>query len=131
MLLRRFYSELICVRHGPYDSDLGSCPYCQAEDRRTSKVSEKTPKSLAKFQLSPKFRFVHEPLNLKEAHDSPVPFVGRETLIESLSSRLALSDGGSFLITGFRGVGKTSFVNQAISVLSKKLGSGSKTVGKF
>lgn len=46
-------------------------------------------------------------------------FVGREYDLDSFVERLLFSDGGSFLITGYRGVGKTSFINQVIARLKE------------
>ncbi len=63
------------------------------------------------------FRFVHEPLHAAAQRR----FIGREPEIEEFVRRLEYSDSGSFLITGYRGVGKTSFVNQALSVLDKRV----------
>src|SRR5438128_4372387 len=57
------------------------------------------------------FRFVHEPL----ATDQAPRFVGRANELQTLAERVFFSTGGSFLITGYRGVGKTSFVNQVIA----------------
>jgi len=48
-------------------------------------------------------------------------FVGRADEIQEFVSRLQHSAGGSFLITGYRGVGKTSFVNQVLSVLYDRM----------
>jgi predicted Ser/Thr protein kinase len=62
------------------------------------------------------FRFIHEPL--PDAHQVPPAFfVGRDSDLNDLCTRLLFSAGGAFLVTGYRGVGKTSFVNQAISRL--------------
>ena len=63
------------------------------------------------------FRFVHEPIHTLIGHR----FVGRVAETEELVQRLQFSDGGSFLITGYRGVGKTSFVNQAIAALELRM----------
>jgi serine/threonine-protein kinase len=63
--------------------------------------------------LRQSFRFIHEPVSAR----SPAQFVGRQTEIESLADRILFSEGGSFLVTGYRGVGKTSFVNQVIRKL--------------
>lgn len=62
--------------------------------------------------LTPGFRFAHEPLTTD--HDSR-QFVGREAELQALAERVYYSNGGSFLITGYRGVGKTSFVNRVIA----------------
>lgn len=63
------------------------------------------------------FRFIHEPIG----NESPVPFVGRQSEIESLAERILFAEGGSFLVTGCVGVGKTSFVAQVIHKLETVL----------
>src|ERR1019366_9017800 len=65
--------------------------------------------------LNAGFRFVHEPIHMSIRHR----FGGRVAETEELVQRLQFSDGGSFLITGYRGVGKTSFVNQVIATLEQ------------
>src|ERR1022692_4641108 len=67
--------------------------------------------------LNAAFRFVHEPIHMSIRHR----FVGRVAETEELVQRLQFSDGGSFLITGYRGVGKTSFVNQVIATLEQRV----------
>ena len=47
--------------------------------------------------------------------------MGRQAELNALTSRLLFSEGGSFLVTGYRGVGKTSFVNQVIRRLREAL----------
>jgi serine/threonine-protein kinase len=61
------------------------------------------------------FRFTHEPLEQGATHH----FVGRENQIELLLDRITWSRGGAFLITGYRGVGKTSFVNQLLGAFER------------
>jgi serine/threonine protein kinase/Cdc6-like AAA superfamily ATPase len=63
------------------------------------------------------FRFVHEPVGTA----STSQFIGREGEMESLAERILFSEGGSFLVTGYRGVGKTSFVNQVVRTLHTAL----------
>ena len=63
--------------------------------------------------LVKQFRFVHEPLPAQ----ANASFVGRENELETLAERILFSSGGSFLVTGYRGVGKTSFVNQVVGRL--------------
>ena len=65
--------------------------------------------------LKPAFRFAHEPLR----SDSNGRFVGREAELETLALRIMFSEGGSFLVTGYRGVGKTTFVNRVIRQLEE------------
>ncbi len=62
-------------------------------------------------QLKPSFRYVHEPLS---ASEDALPELGSEQLKAELRSRLLHSRGGTFLITGFRGVGKTTLVKRTL-----------------
>ncbi|MET7710333.1 protein kinase [Micromonospora sp. NPDC005413] len=66
--------------------------------------------------LTTSFRFVHEPL---QGDDDALPMLGNASLVEGLRSRIIHSHGGAFLITGFRGVGKTTLVLRALSELSQ------------
>src|SRR5262245_53048735 len=63
------------------------------------------------------FRFGYEPI--RDATSNR--FVGRERELTGLVERLEYSHGGSFLLTGYRGVGKTSFVNQVIKRLEERM----------
>ncbi len=65
--------------------------------------------------LKPAFRFAHEPLHAA----SNGRFVGRKAELEALVLRILFSEGGSFLVTGYRGVGKTSYVNQVVCTLKE------------
>jgi serine/threonine protein kinase len=76
--------------------------------------------------LRTEFRFAHEPVQFRSGqaaqHDlARQRFVGRERELRELIQRIVLSDGGAFLITGYRGVGKTSFVNRAIQDIKEHL----------
>jgi eukaryotic-like serine/threonine-protein kinase len=66
--------------------------------------------------LPPDFRFAHEPLD----ETSRGQFVGREHELMALVDRMVHSRGGAILITGYRGVGKTSFVNQALAEFEER-----------
>jgi hypothetical protein len=57
------------------------------------------------IDLLPSFRFIHEPLSAASTGDWN-RFVGREVELQDLASRILLSEGGAFLVTGYRGVGK-------------------------
>jgi serine/threonine protein kinase/Cdc6-like AAA superfamily ATPase len=96
--------------------------------RRARRRTGTTPQELTPFNiysdkrgltipLQQHFRFIHEPTTFATA----VQFVGRENEMESLVERILFSEGGSFLVTGYRGVGKTSFVNQVIRKLEAVL----------
>ena len=69
-----------------------------------------------RIPLPPDFRFIHEPLD----ESSSAQFVGREYELTTLVDRMVHSRGGAMLITGYRGVGKTSFVNQALAKLEQR-----------
>jgi len=72
------------------------------------------------------FRFIHEPVGVATRSR----FIGRENDLESLAERILFSDGGSFLVTGYRGVGKTSFVNQVVRTLEDALPWAERRLGK-
>lgn len=80
----------------------------------------------AMVPLVKEFRFVHEPVDSTTA----TRFIGRENEMESLAQRILFSKGGSFLVTGYRGVGKTSYVNQVIRTLERALPWAEETLGK-
>lgn len=62
---------------------------------------------LLEVSLRRSFRYVHEPLRTDE---DALPWLGNDLLGAELQSRLLHSRGGTFLITGFRGVGKSTMV---------------------
>src|SRR5260370_14520018 len=72
-------------------------------------------------------RFLHEPVR---PEGSEAAFVGRDQDLEELAARLLFSNGGAFLVTGYRGVGKTSFVNQGIRKLSDSMPWASEQFGE-
>lgn len=61
--------------------------------------------------LKPSFRFLTEPVSSNESHS----LIGRSDQVDSFAKRILFSNGGSFLLTGYRGVGKTSFINQVVN----------------
>jgi serine/threonine-protein kinase len=67
----------------------------------------------ATIPLVDTFRFVHEPINELNSDR----FIGRHAELTAFVERVRFSDGGSFLVTGYRGVGKTSFINHALRQL--------------
>lgn len=65
----------------------------------------------------PAFNYVHKSWISNRREDKMVGFlIGRDRIIEKLKSWLTKekTDGGSYLITGYRGMGKTSFVDSVI-----------------
>jgi predicted Ser/Thr protein kinase/DNA polymerase III delta prime subunit len=72
------------------------------------------------LRLRPDFRLIHQPLAGTDTSVSRE----EEAVARMLSNRLANSSGGTFLITGFRGVGKTTAVQQALRELESGNGGG-------
>jgi serine/threonine protein kinase len=81
----------------PFPEDLTGCDIC--------------------IPLQSSFRFAHEPTR----PGNGTRFRGRQDELRDLTLRILFSDGGAFLITGYRGVGKTSFVNEVLFRLSDAL----------
>jgi serine/threonine-protein kinase len=77
------------------------------------------PASTLDVPLRQSFRYVHEP---SRADDDALPSLGNDELIAKLEKRLRHSRGGTFLITGFRGVGKSTLVMRALDELSARSG---------
>lgn len=72
------------------------------------------------------FRFVHEPVASPDAER----FVGRQHELNAFVERVLFSNGGSFLVTGYRGVGKTSFIHQALRKLEDAVATRPSSAGK-
>jgi len=66
--------------------------------------------------LKGSFRYVHEPLR---ASEDAIPVLGHHGLTGELKDRIAYSRGGTFLVTGFRGVGKTTLVLRALDEIHR------------
>lgn len=65
----------------------------------------------------PSFEYVHKPWFTKRlGKTSPGFLIGRDHIIEKLKAWLTKekTDGGSYMITGYRGMGKTSFVDRVL-----------------
>ncbi|MFJ9631904.1 protein kinase [Streptomyces sp. NPDC101175] len=71
--------------------------------------------------LHRQFRYIHEPL---PAGDAAIPALGHEALVEALKERLTYSHGGAFLVSGFRGVGKSTLVLRALAETMGAWGGG-------
>jgi serine/threonine-protein kinase len=65
--------------------------------------------------LRPGFRYVQEPYR---GDGAGFGSLGNDRLVVELENRIRHSAGGTFLITGFRGVGKTSLVLRALDELT-------------
>lgn len=75
--------------------------------------------------LRKNFQFTHEPL--LDSDDER--FAARHAEVEALTARILNARGGAYLVTGYRGVGKTTFVNQVIGRIRKTLQSLPGTAG--
>lgn len=53
-------------------------------------------------------------------YDSSIPYIRHRPYLNRLKERILQTDGGAFLITGFRGVGKSTLIYNAISELNKE-----------
>jgi serine/threonine protein kinase len=63
------------------------------------------------------FRYVHEPYR---SDDEALASLGNDSLVATLESRVRHSRGGALLITGFKGVGKTTVVMRALDELRER-----------
>ncbi|HEX5780963.1 MAG TPA: protein kinase [Solirubrobacteraceae bacterium] len=73
-----------------------------------------------RLPLSESFRYVHHPFG---AEEDGLPLLGNEPVVLALVERILHSNGGAFMLTGFRGVGKTTVILNAIDELRSQLGS--------
>lgn len=78
--------------------------------------------------LSKDFRYLHEPLRNSQ---TTACFVGRTEHARALADRVMFSRGGAFLVTGFRGVGKTTFVHQVLDLIRQEAERYARVVGDF
>jgi hypothetical protein len=69
---------------------------------------------LLELPLKQGFCYMHEPLR---TGDTAIPLLGNADLAAELRNRILHSRGGAFLITGFRGVGKSTVVLRALEAL--------------
>ena len=70
--------------------------------------------SFLNVPLKPSFRYIHEPVSDNEV---ALPSLGDDSLLTELQNRILHSRGGTFLITGFRGVGKSTLVLRVLDQL--------------
>ena len=82
---------------------------------------------LLEIPLHRKFRFIHEPLGTSAPEWQR--FIGRDLELDELVVRILLSDGGAFLVAGYRGVGKTTFVNRVVGRIDEQLPRISEQIG--
>lgn len=84
------------------------CPHCDAGIPAARHVD------LGHYTVRKDFRYLHEPVP-EELASTWV--VGRDALAQELADRIMLSRGGAFLVSGLRGVGKTTCVRLAIHLI--------------
>ncbi len=63
------------------------------------------------------FRYVHH-----AQEEDALPLLGNEEVVLALVERILHSNGGAFLLTGFRGVGKTTVILNALEHLRTEMG---------
>lgn len=100
----------------------------EANGSRVPKKPSKAPRKGSPFRnadryescipLHTGFRFLHEPVGIEDS----TRFAGRDSDLDELAQRILFADGGAFLVTGYRGVGKTSYVNQVVRQIQRGLG---------
>lgn len=81
-----------------------------------------------RLPLKPDFRYFHEPLS----NDLIVNWsVGRADIVRELADRVMFSCGGAFLLSGMRGVGKTTFVRHAMHTIQNQKERYAASIGPF
>lgn len=70
-----------------------------------------------KIKIEETFQYVHEPLR---SNEHAIPFLENQQYVTDLKNRILFSSGGAFLITGLRGIGKTTLVTRAIDELTSE-----------
>ncbi len=73
-----------------------------------------------RLPVSPSFRYVHHPFAAQD--EDGLPLLGNEEVVLALVERILHSNGGAFLLTGFRGVGKTTVILNALDHLRAAMG---------
>jgi eukaryotic-like serine/threonine-protein kinase len=106
------------IRPGPAKLRPRPTAYRPGHDRTRREETWRPPEESYSLYvpLRAAFRYVHEPLRLD---DDAIPLLGNEHLIRALKERLVNSFGGAFLVTGFRGVGKSTLIEQALADIEK------------
>ncbi|MCL2415029.1 MAG: tetratricopeptide repeat protein [Bacteroidales bacterium] len=66
----------------------------------------------------PNFKYFHKPSSEEEVFEN---FIGREEDCEQLEEWLTNGDSGTYLVTGYRGMGKTSLVGKVLNKITSQL----------
>lgn len=78
--------------------------------------SEKKSSKISPLNIPvPNFKFFHKPSSEEEIDDT---FIGREEISETLTNWLENGDTGSYLVSGYRGMGKSSFVGKVLNEIA-------------
>jgi len=64
----------------------------------------------------PNFKYFHKPSSEEEVFEN---FIGREEISEQLEEWLVNGDSGAYLVTGYRGMGKSSFVGKVLNRITR------------
>jgi serine/threonine-protein kinase len=90
----------------------------------TDRLAEARRRAAAvRLPVSPTFRYVHHPFAAQE--EDALPLLGNEEVVLALVERILHSNGGAFMLTGFRGVGKTTVILSALDHLRAEIGKDS------
>ena len=65
----------------------------------------------------PNFKYFHKPSSEEEVFEN---FIGREKISGQLEEWLTEGDSGTYLVTGYRGMGKTSFVGKILHRITRR-----------
>jgi len=89
----------------------------EKEQNELSSINELSSRIKSVYVELKDYTFFHRPTGVKQKDDR---FIGREKVIDKLKAILTNSEAksGAYLITGFRGMGKTSIVNKVLAELN-------------
>lgn len=79
-----------------------------------NKDSELKNIAYKKIKINEKYRFFNSNYDF---NDNVIPFFKHNAIVESVKNRIRFSSGASFLITGLRGVGKSTLIKRALNEL--------------
>ncbi len=79
-----------------------------------NKKSELNNIAYKKIKINEEYRFFNSNYTF---NDNVIPFLKHNTIVERVKDRIKFSNGASFLITGLRGVGKSTLIKRAINDL--------------
>jgi serine/threonine protein kinase len=110
------FPGVVALGEAALEAAYGSSPAVTIDGQGSFEVAAPPPPSGVAFDLVEAFRYVHQPL---DPADPVLPMLGNEDVVGALADRIRHSAGGSFLVTGFRGVGKTTVIHHALDALAE------------